>query len=185
MNLSYTDHIKAHLYLLLATETVYQRFASFAAHRTITGHQGFYKSLEEANNLLNILDFESLQEAKEIMRQQVSLKSSQQYHNRGRKWMYNSALGISKLIPSNEIQELLNCGWELKRNFKHSEEANHKNRIKHLNKVYSEERNMKARATIEARYGSYKEMNSQCKGSLTAEQKQHLSLIHSDLRLLN
>ena len=176
VNLSYADHIKAHLYLLLATETAYQRFASFAAHRTITGHQGFYKSLEEANNLLNILDFESLQEAKEIMRQQVSLKSSQQFHNRGRKCMYHSELHSRKLVKESDIPAFLEQGWQLGSNFKQSEEAKHKNRIKHLNKVYSEERTEKIKATVEARYGSYKEMNSQCKGSLTAEQKQHLSL---------
>lgn len=176
VNLSYADHIKAHLYLLLAIETSYQKFASFAAHRTITGHQGFYKSLEEANNLLNILDFESLQEAKEIMRRQVSLKSSQQFHNLGRKSMYHSESGCRKLVKESDIATFLNQGWILGSNFKHSKEANQKNSVKHLNKTYSEERAKKIRATVEARYGSFKEMNLQCKGLLTEEQKQHLSL---------
>ena len=176
VNLSYADHIKAHLYLLLAIETAYQKFASFAAHRTITGRQGLYKSLEEANNLLNILDFDSLQKAKEIMRPQVSLKSSQQFHNLGRKSMYHSESGCRKLVKESDIAIFLDQGWILGSNFKHSEEANHKNRIKHLNKTYSAERTEKMRSTVEARYGSFKEMSLQCRGLLTEEQKQHLSL---------
>lgn len=176
VNLSYVDHIKAHLYLLLAVDSKYQRFASFAAHRTLTGHQGFYKSLDEANNLLNILDFEALQAAKEILRHQISLKSSQQTHNRGRKWMYNKELDCCKLIQAHDIQSFLDQGWELTRNFSHSDTAKHKNRLKHLNKSYSEERATKVRATVEARYGSYKEMAFQCKGPLTKAQRQHLSL---------
>lgn len=176
VNLSYADHIKAHLYLLLAVESIYQRFASFAAHRTLTGHQGFYKSLDEANNLLNILDFESLQEAKELIRYQVGLKSSQQFHNRGRRWMYNEKLDSHKLVRKSDISAFLLQGWELSRNFKHSEDSKQKNRAKHLNKTYSKDRTLKIKATVESRYGSYQEMNLQCKGLLTAEQKQHLSL---------
>ena len=175
VNLSYSDHIRAHLYLLLAIEPAYLRFASFAAHRTVTGHQGFYKSLEEANEALNILDFESLQKAKEVMRHQVSLKSSKQFHNRGRKWIYNKDLNQHKLVDAADISVFLTRGWEVGRNFQHSEEAKSKNKLKHLNKTYSSARAAKIRATVEARYGSYAEMTFQCRGELTTDQKQHLS----------
>lgn len=168
VNLFYLDHMKAHIYLCLCSTDSFLKYASCAAHRTITGHQGFFKHVDEINN---VIDLETVAKYKEVWRKEVSKRSSTYKNNLGRIAVHKPNTPGHKLIKKESLETFLKEGWVVGTTFKQSVESKEKNRQAHLGKKVSEETLDKIKATKEKNKAAGKIYNL----NKSAEQKERLS----------
>lgn len=168
VNLSYADHIKAHIYLALCIDTKFKRQASFAANRVITGREGRYSNLDEA---LEIIDYDTLAKFKEIYNRERSKKSSCQKNNLGRVWVHNPNTKERTLIKKEDLDSYLSEGWIRGSNLKHSAESKLKNSLAHKGKtvpieIINKIKRTKEKNKLEGKYTPHE---------ITEEERMHLS----------